>query len=108
MAHFIQIATVVAVLAGWVTAIPPGQTICNAAPYGKPNHLKCFSLLQTFAYGQDDALRIFDEEQLREDEGRSWSGIVNPFKPRVVQLPRSWTNGTSKVVFADFIAVTHC
>ncbi|KAL8665419.1 MAG: hypothetical protein Q9202_002312 [Teloschistes flavicans] len=45
----------------------------------------------------DDAIRIFDEEQLAVTYDGSWPGIINPFKTKVVQVPKLWTqdNDTS-------------
>ena len=98
MASFVRFLAIVLSLCSFPTAWPLAETICNANPYGKPNAGECGPLVQTFADRRDDAIRIFDEEQLREDGGRSWPGIVNPFKAPVVQVPRYWTKRTSRFV----------
>lgn len=79
---------------GWAAAVPGVQTICNANPYGRPNSWGCLALLHTFAPALDDAIRIFDEEQLAVTYDGSWPGIINPFKTKVVQVPKLWTQGT--------------
>ena len=75
-------------LAHLATAGPPSRTICNETPCGELKAKPCLALYRSFTDGQENHLRIFDEEQLQEVEGRAWSGIVNPFKTRVQQVPR--------------------
>jgi len=81
-------------LSDLATAALSTRTICNATPYGQLHMHQCLTLWRTFADGSDNQLRIFDEEQLREVEGRSWPGIVNPFGTQEVQVPRFWTSRT--------------
>lgn len=94
MAHLVRILTLLFGLSNFATVAFPTPAICNEKPYGVLHIQQCLTLYRTFANRQDNQLRIFDEEQLQEVEGRSWPGIINPFKTRVVQVPRLWTNRT--------------
>ena len=109
MAFFVQLLAIALSLCSFSTAWPPGEIICNANPYGQPNTGECWPLVRIFADERDDAFRIFDEEQLREDGGRSWPGIINPFKSRVVQVPRYWTKRRCRLmaIMLDHNA-SHC
>ena len=86
----------------------PYQTICNKKPYGMPNPGDCLTLTRSFVNKQDDELRIFDEEQLAVTRGNSWPGIVNPFKSRVVQVPRYWSKRKFNRYLLRGISERHC
>lgn len=76
-----------------VTSYSPAT--CNISPYGEPDSYDCHLLAQAFADGQDDRLRVFDEEQLRGDDYGNWPGIRNPFQTGAVQIPRLWSRSMS-------------
>ncbi|KAG7006747.1 hypothetical protein G7Y79_00013g035190 [Physcia stellaris] len=62
-----------------------------------------------FADKSDETIRIFDEEQLQDTAGRSWSGVINPFQTRPVQVPRFRTRDGCNIAvmsFADPSALT--
>lgn len=67
------------------------KTVCNKNPYGTLELAQCLGLGRQLPDGRDNALRIFDEEQLGEAPDGSWPGIRNPFKTSVVQIPRIWS-----------------
>ena len=99
MAYLTQIVAFVFLLCSFATA--DARTICNKTPYGRLGVEQCLALSKSFADGDDGMHRIFDEEQLQEVQRRSWPGIVNPFKTRVVQVPRFWTQCKSDLVWAQ-------
>lgn len=105
MAYLIRI---LALLFGFSSLELSTQTICNATPYGQLRKHQCLTLCRDFADSSDNQLRIFDEEQLREGEGRSWPGIVNPFRTKVVQVPRFWTSRTCHEALAQPSCVACC
>ena len=76
---------------------PYDKPVCNIYPYGAPDFNDCAYLLERFTNSQDTQLRIFDEEQLRADQDGAWPGIVNPFRERVVQIPRFWSKSREGV-----------
>lgn len=96
MLLIMQLHAFLLLFAGMTTAAI--QTICNRTPYGNLDIAQCVGIVRSFADEQDDALRIFDEEQLQEGPGRSWLGVRNPFKTSVVQIPRLWTECMLKAV----------
>jgi len=94
MAYLVRILALLFGLSDLATAETLAQTICNATPYGRLHMHQCLTLSRNLADRSDNQLRIFDEEQLQEVEGRSWPGIINPFRTQIVQVPRFWTSRT--------------
>ena len=108
MAYLVRILALLFGLSDLAAADLPARTICSATLYGQLHMHQCLTLFGTFADRSDNQLRIFDEEQLREVEGRSWPGIINPFRTQVVQVPRFWTSRTCYEVLAQPSCVARC
>jgi len=105
VAYLIHILALFFGLFDFARADTPTRIICNATPYGQLHMHQCLTLCQIFADRSDSRLRIFDEEQLQEVEGRSWPGIINPFRTQVVQVPRFWTSRTCYELIAQPLCV---
>lgn len=108
MAYLIRILALLFGLSYLAAADLSTQIICNATPYGKLHMHQCSTLSPIVADRSDNALRVFDEEQLREAEDLSWPGIINPFKTQVVQIPRFWTSRRCYEEMAQTFCVARC
>ena len=71
------------------------QLTCSVSKYGTPRIEHCTMLFLKIADFRDSATRLFDEEDLREGEGKTWQGVSNPFRTSIVQIPKYWSHGKS-------------
>ena len=70
----------------------PEQVVCSNSVFGSPSLVPCRNLLQALPSSVDEQIRLFDEEQLRNN-GHRWPGSANPFPAPIVQVPKYWSNG---------------
>ena len=97
MTYLVQLIATTVVLWGFAEA--NFNPICSKELFTWHTFIpeQCTNLFRSstpFAVKSDGTTRIFDEEQLQDTAGRSWSGVINPFQTRPVQVPRFWTRGT--------------
>lgn len=76
------------------------QIACVKEYYGAPSPRDCDELLESFADGNDNQPRFFDEEQLRIPGGLNFPGVQNVYPTQVVQVPAYWSLG--KFIFLTY------